>query len=43
MNIIDANVDAHFYNFDIDENISLNIAPNFRKDTDFNLKLTLNF
>lgn len=27
LNIIDANVDAHFFNFDIDEDLSLNLRP----------------
>ena len=27
LNVIDANVDGHFFNFDIDEDLSLNIAP----------------
>ena len=27
MNIIDANVDAHLFNFDVSEDLSLNIAP----------------
>ncbi|WP_132217307.1 DUF5683 domain-containing protein [Mariniflexile fucanivorans] len=44
LNIIDANVDAHLMQFNVDENLSL--APHFRineMDATSNLGLTLNF
>ncbi|WP_274474367.1 DUF5683 domain-containing protein [Mangrovimonas aestuarii] len=44
LNIIDANVDAHLLQYNVDENLSL--APHFKldeKDASSNLGLTLNF
>ena len=41
LNIIDANVDAHLTNFDIDDNISLNIRPNFLRNSFDSQKIVL--
>ncbi len=46
LNIVDASVDAHFYNFDVSENLSMKIkptlfaygSPNLGLSIDFNLK-----
>ncbi len=45
LNILDANVDAHLYNFDVSDNLSLNIKPYADYQTSFStgLQLNLNF
>ena len=45
LNIIDANVDAHLIDFNLEDNISLNIRPSFfENDTNFKIiALTLRF
>ncbi|MEA3443484.1 MAG: DUF5683 domain-containing protein [Bacteroidota bacterium] len=47
INVLQANVDAHFYNYDISRDLSLKIEPVFRNKYTFapetGLKLTLNF
>ena len=40
LNIIDANVDAHFFNFDISEDLSLNITPYIYNNTAFSGNVT---
>jgi len=49
LNILDANVDAHFFTFDISNDISLRAEPvlfdsfSVNKSTNFGLKLSINF
>lgn len=47
LNIIDANVDAHFYNFDVSEDLTLSVKPyqglNFNNQYVSGVSLTLNF
>jgi hypothetical protein len=48
LNIIDANVDAHFYTFDVSPDLSIKTEPffnkiNFANSTAFGLKVSLNF
>lgn len=45
LNIIDANVDAHLFNYDIGEDISMNIRPSFIQTDHVNtgIGLTINF
>ncbi len=48
LNIIDANVDAHFYTFDVSPDLSIKAEPffnkiNFANSTAFGLKVSLNF
>ena len=47
LNIIDAMVDAHFYDFDISDDLSLRLSPNLISPTMANMRpaygITLNF
>ncbi len=47
INIIDANVDAHFFNYNISRDLSVRLVPvyknNFKYAPEFGLKLALNF
>jgi len=47
LNIIDANVDAHFFNFEIDDDISLNVKPYifepFHNSKNMGLSLNIKF
>ena len=44
LNLIDANVDGHFFNYDVDEDLTLNVQPWFGHQNQFNrgLGLSLN-
>jgi hypothetical protein len=42
LNIIDANVDAHFFDYSIDDNISLNFQPCFLENGMYSQKIALN-
>ncbi len=42
MNVIDANVDAHLFDYNIDDNISLNIRPCFLQESMYSQKIGLN-
>lgn len=42
-NIIDADVDAHMINFNVDDNISLNISPVILTNCNAGISLSLNF
>lgn len=43
INIVDATVDAHFFNFDISENLSLNITPTHCPKIYSGISLSLSF
>ncbi len=46
LNIIDASVDAHFFNFDISDDLTLNLEPSVQKEKNQNifcLNCTINF
>jgi len=47
LNIIDASVDAHFFDYDISEDLSLNFKPTYKNtlfsQPEFGIKLALNF
>ena len=46
LNVIDANVDAHFYEYDISPEISLNLKPTYKQNAfgpELGVKLALNF
>ncbi|MDR1864309.1 MAG: DUF5683 domain-containing protein [Bacteroidales bacterium] len=42
MNVVDANVDAHLFNYNVDDNLSLNARPCFFKDIAYSPKIGLN-
>ncbi|MCI5057695.1 MAG: DUF5683 domain-containing protein [Flavobacteriales bacterium] len=41
LNIVDASVDAHFFNFDVSDDLSMNINPIVNESIDFGLTLNL--
>ena len=50
LNILDANIDAHLYDFDVSDDISLKIEPALIKNTgigfsgmNYGMKMTLQF
>lgn len=43
LQIIDANVDAHLFEFRVNEDLSLRVSPEYRYNTDFGLNLTFTF
>ncbi|MDR1673026.1 MAG: DUF5683 domain-containing protein [Bacteroidales bacterium] len=42
MNVVDANVDAHLFNYNVDDDLSLQINPVFFKDIRYSTKIGVN-
>jgi len=43
LNIIDANVDGHLYNFDVSDNLSMKVNPSYYMNTGFQMSCSLKF
>ena len=41
LNVVDATVDAHLFDYDISDDLSLNVQPDVRKNTDYNISYGL--